>query len=128
MSSSDFNIGKIEIHRNAIVGNNGTIVSSQTNHSLSESTINTLIILNTFDKIKNEYGEETANALKCVEEEINKSENKEAVENFESFSEELLKAEPKKSLLKTLWKGTSDALPTIVQLTGVVSTIVKLFT
>ncbi|MEJ6483315.1 hypothetical protein N0Y54_18660 [Nostoc punctiforme UO1] len=62
-----------------------------------------------------------------MEEEINKSGSREAAENFESFSEELSKPEPKKSLLKTLWKGTIDALPILAQLTGVVSSIVKLF-
>jgi hypothetical protein len=128
MSSSNFNFGKAEIHGSAIFGNHGSQVGDQTIINSSGNTIvDRSVIQNAFNKVKTEYDEETANALKLVEAEINKSENKEAAENFQSFSEELSKAEPKKSLLRTLWKGTVDALPTIAQLTNVVSNIVKLF-
>jgi hypothetical protein len=96
-------------------------------HGSGNIIVSRSTVQNAFNKVKAEYGEETANALKCVEEEINKSGNKEAAENFESFSEELSKPDPKKSLLKTLWKGTLDALPSLAQLTSVVSSIVKLF-
>ncbi len=63
--------------------------------------VNRSIVQNAFNKVKADYDEETANALKRVEEEINKSGNKAAAENFESFNEELSKPEPRKSLLKT---------------------------
>jgi len=96
-------------------------------HGSGNTVVSRSIVQNAFNKVKTEYDDETANALKRVEEEINKSGNKEAAENFESFSEELSKPEPKKSLLKTLWKGTLDALPTLAQLTSVVDAIVKLF-
>ncbi len=95
-------------------GNNNIIVNRST-------------IQNAFNKVKNEHDEDTAKALLRIEEEINKSGNKEAAENFESFSDELSKPEPKKSLLKTLWQGTLLALPGLKELTGVVEQIVKLF-
>ena len=46
---------------------------------------------------------------------------------IDTLGEELSKPNPKKSLLKTLWKGTLDALPTLAQMSSVVSLIVKLF-
>jgi hypothetical protein len=94
---------------------------------ISDSTIvNRSFLENAFNKVKTEYDEETANALKSIEEEINESGNREAAENFDSFSEELSKPQPKKSLLKTLWKGTLEALPRLAQLTSIVSNIEKL--
>jgi len=97
-----------------VTGNENTIVNRST-------------VQNAFNKVKTKCDDETAKALKCVEEEINKSGNKEAAENYDSFCYELSKPEPKKSLLKTLWNGTLAALPTLSQLTSAVSSIVKLF-
>lgn len=95
---------------------------------ISDSTIiNHSTVQNAFNKVQSQFDDETANALKRVEEEINKSGNKEAAENFEAFTEELVKPEPKKSLLKTLWQGTLNALPTLSQLSGIASLIVKLY-
>lgn len=96
-------------------------------HGSGNTVVNRSIVQNAFNKVKTEYDEETANALKRVEEEINKSGNKEAAENFEAFSEELAKPEPKKSILKTLWEGTLAALPTLAQLSSVVNLVVRLF-
>jgi hypothetical protein len=62
-----------------------------------------------------------------VEAAINKSGNKDAAENFESFSGDLSKPEPKKSLLKTLWQGTLAALPTLKELPDVIAKISALF-
>lgn len=89
--------------------------------------INRSIVQNAFNKVKTEYDEETAKALKSVEEEINQSGNKVAAENFEAFTEELSKPNPKKSLLKTLWEGTLAALPTLAQMSSIVNLIMKLY-
>jgi hypothetical protein len=55
--------------------------------------------------ISAKHDDETAKALLQVEAAVNKSGNKDAAENFESFSGVLSKPEPKKSLLKTPWQG-----------------------
>ena len=105
-----------------------TVIGDQFNvHGTGNTIVNRSTIQNAFNKVKGDYDEETAEALKLVEEEINKSGNKEAAENFEAFSEELSKPEPKKSLLKTLWEGTLSALPTLAQLSSVANLIVRLF-
>jgi hypothetical protein len=80
-----------------------------------------------FNRVKTAHDEEVAKALLDVEAAINKSGNKEAAENFESFSGELAKPEPKKSLLKTLWQGTLTALPTLKEMPDVIAKISALF-
>lgn len=89
--------------------------------------INRSLVEKSFNKIKSDFDEETANALKKVAAEIEKSGNKEAAENFDSFNEELQKPEPKKSVLRALWGGVTGALPSILQMTDVVTKISKLF-
>jgi hypothetical protein len=91
--------------------------------------VNNSIVENALNKVRSEYNEgvNIADALKAVEEEINKSGNTEAAENFESFNEELSKPEPKKSILKTLWQGTLAALPSLSQFTSIISNVEKLF-
>jgi hypothetical protein len=90
--------------------------------------INRSVVKGAFNRVKESLGEETANALLRVEAAINQANNRDAADNFESFSEELKKPEPKKSLLKSLWQGTLAALPTLKELPGVIDAIHKLVT
>lgn len=104
------------------------IMGDQINVAGSGNTIvNRSLVQNAFNRAKESLGEETANALLRIEAAINQANNREAAENFESFSEELKKTEPKKSLLKSLWQGTLEALPTLKELPGVIDFIHKFF-
>ena len=58
---------------------------------------------------------------------INKSGNKAAGEQFESFVTEVAKPEPKKSVLSALWTGTVAVLPSISTLVDAVAKIHTLF-
>jgi len=89
--------------------------------------VNRSVVQNAFNKVKAEYDEETAAALKIVADEIERSKDRDAAENFNSFNEELQRPEPKKSVLRTLWTGVTIALPSILQMTDVVTNISKLF-
>jgi len=80
-----------------------------------------------FNPGKSDYDEETADALKKVADEIERSHSKEAAENFESFKEELQRPEPRRAVLRALWSGVTIALPTITQMTGVATKIAKLW-
>jgi hypothetical protein len=91
--------------------------STIVNHSLVEKS---------FNKVRRDYDEETADVLKKIADVIEKSNNEDAAENFTSFNEELQKPEPKKSVLRSLWSGITTSLPTIVQMTDVVTKIDKL--
>ncbi|KGF71507.1 hypothetical protein DO97_18100 [Neosynechococcus sphagnicola sy1] len=69
--------------------------------NITGSTIvNKSIVEASFNKVKEEFDSDTANALKVVAAEIEKAGNKEAAELFESFNEELQKPEPKRSVLR----------------------------
>src|SRR5215211_5184912 len=96
--------------------------------NISGSTIiNRSTVENAFNRVQKDFDQETANALLKVAEEIEKSGNKEAAEMFESFNEELQKPEPKKPVLRSLWAGMVEAMPTLAQLTDVVAKISTLF-
>lgn len=91
------------------------------------TVINRSLVEKSFNKVRDQFDENAASALRLIAQEIEKSGNKEAGELFDSFNEELQKPEPKRSLLRTLWNGMVEALPAIGQLAGVVAQISKLF-
>lgn len=96
--------------------------------NITGSTIvNKSIVEASFNKIKEEFDSDTANALKVVAAEIEKAGNKEAAELFESFNEELQKPEPKRSVLRNFWNGIVEALPQLTSLAEVVVKISALF-
>ena len=79
-----------------------------------------------FNKVKEEFDPDIANALKVIAEQIEKSGNKEAAENFDAFNEELQKPEPRKSVLRAHWGGITAALPSVLQMTDIVTRISNL--
>ena len=93
----------------------------------NSTIVNDSFVENSFNKIKSDFDEQTANAFKKIAKEIITSKNQEAEDNFKAFSKELEESEPKKFVLKSLWKDVADALPSILQMTDVVSKITKLF-
>jgi hypothetical protein len=107
--------------------NIGEVVMGDKFENISNATIiNRSLVQNAFNKVRDEV--ETANALKRVADEVERSGNTEAAENFNAFSEELQKPEPKKSLLRSFWGGVTLALPSILQMTDIVAKISKLYT
>jgi hypothetical protein len=109
--------------------NIGEVVMGDKFENISNATIiNRSLVQNAFNKVRDEVDEETANALKRVADEVERSGNTEAAENFNAFSEELQKPEPKKSLLRSFWGGVTLALPSILQMTDIVAKISKLYT
>ena len=92
----------------------------------SSTIVSHSLVEKSFNKIRHDFDEETADVLKKIADAIEKSNNKDATENFFSFNEELQKPEPKKAVLRSLWSGITNALPTIIQMTDVVTKIDKL--
>lgn len=91
----------------------------------NSTIINRSVVSDAFNKIKEGYGEDVANALMQIAEFIEESGNKEAGELFDGFNNEIKEQEPKKSVLKSLWGGIENALPTII---AVSEAIIKLKT
>jgi hypothetical protein len=84
------------------------------------------LVEKSFNNVKSVFDEGIADALKKIANEIERSNNKDAAENFDSFIEELQKPEPKKAVLRALWSGLTSILPTITQMTDVATKIDKL--
>jgi len=96
--------------------------------NITGSTIvNKSIVEASFNKVRERFDTDTANAIKVVAEEIEKSGNREAAELFESFNEELQKPQPKRSVLRNCWNGIVEVLPMLSELVGVVAKISALF-
>ena len=97
--------------------------------NISHSTIvNRSIVQKSFNKLARDYDDDTAQALQQLAEEIEKSGNREAAETFEAFNEELQKPEPKKSILRSLFNGITEALPALSSMTDLIEKISKIFT
>ena len=89
--------------------------------------INRSKLQNAMNTVAGTGNPDVAEALKEVAEAINSSGNSAAAENFDAFTEELQRSQPRKSLLKSLWNGVVEALPTIVNLAAATAKIVALF-
>jgi hypothetical protein len=76
---------------------------------------------------QSDCAEATADVLKKVAGEIERSHSKEAAETFASFQEELQRPEPRKAVLRALWSGVTIALPTIIQRSDVATKVTKLW-
>ncbi len=88
--------------------------------------INKSSVVNSFNKVKEQFDEETANSIKQMAEIVEKSENADAVELFDAFNEEVNKPEPKKSLLKTFWNGLTAALPVLAHTASIAENVIKM--
>lgn len=93
----------------------------------NSTIINRSSVEKSFNKVKESFDEDTAQAILKVAKAVESSGNKDAGELFNSFNDEIAKPEPKKPVIKSLWQGLTTMLPTILTLTGVVEKITKLF-
>lgn len=89
--------------------------------------INRSTLTNAMNSVSLAGDAETAAALEQLGKAIEESGNKAAAENFNAFNEELQRAEPRKSLLRSFWNGVVEALPSIVELTSAAAKIATLF-
>jgi hypothetical protein len=89
--------------------------------------VNRSTLINSMNALSQKSDEDTANALRELAQAIQDAGNEAAAENFDAFMIELQRPEPRKSLLKSLWAGVVEALPSIVTLADAVSKIASLF-
>ena len=88
--------------------------------------VNKSNVVNSFNKVKEQFDEETANVIRQIAEIVEKSENAEAAEYFEAFNEEINKPEPKKSRLKSFWNSLSSVLPVLSSTFSIVTNVMKI--
>ncbi len=109
---------KIEINNNIM----GDHFSNITNTTI----INKSKVIGSFNKVKDQFDEDTASVLATIASIVEESKDKNAGELFDAFNEELEKEEPKKSLLQTFWNGLTTALPVLTMTAGVIEKITKI--
>jgi hypothetical protein len=96
---------------NPVVNNYGDTV-----HAHGGSTINNRsVVVNSFNKFATKYDEETAAALIRLEELVRQSESVDAQENLDAFLEEIQRESPRRSILRSLFDGIQQAVPTVAQ-------------
>ncbi len=112
--SGRFNKGKLQEFSQFYQITINKVIMGDNFESISGTVINRSIVSNSFNKVKEQVGEEDARLLQQITEEVEKSGNKDAVENMEGFHQEIQKPEPKKSLLKSFWNGVVTAVPALI--------------
>lgn len=75
---------------------------------------------------KNKSDKEFAQILDKIRQLVERSDNKEAAEAFNDFTEELSKEEPKKSKLKSFWDSLTTFLPNILSMTDITGKIIDM--
>lgn len=101
-----------------------TINMGDTYENIRGATIiNRGLVENSFNTVSHKFDQETAKAIKNLAEIVNKSGNKAAAELFDEFNKELVKNEPRKSMLRSLWDGIKRELPAVKDLVEVAAKI-----
>ncbi|MFE9203435.1 hypothetical protein [Micromonospora sp. NPDC007230] len=89
--------------------------------------VNRSVLNNSFNSIANVHGQDVADAIRRIAVEVERSGSQEAAENLEALTEELQQPQPKRGVLRALWKGIVEAVPTITQATDAAERLTKLF-
>ncbi len=115
-----------ENYSTTAINNQFNIMGDYFSDIKNATIINRSTVENAFNKIKENFGEETAAALVQLAKMVEQSGNQEAGEVFNAFTEEIQKPQPKKSLLKSFWNGLTTILPTISTMTGITEKVMTM--
>lgn len=102
-----------------------TIMGDNYSNNSNSTFIVRSTIANSFNKVSKISSEEDAKLISDITDEVLKSGDKEAIENMQSFHEEIQKEEPKKSALKAFWASIATAIPTLLVNSDKVLTIIE---
>lgn len=95
--------------------------------NINNSTIiNKSLVENSFNKISEQYGQQTGEALLKIAEFIHNSNDPAAGTLFDEFNEELRKPTSDRSRLKKIWSGIEKVLPSIATISNAVMAIAPL--
>lgn len=92
-------------------------------YSVGNVENSTLVIRSTvqssFNSLPTDLDRTVTDALKRLGEHIAEKEDPEAAELYQQISEELKREQPRKSIMRSLWNGIKEAVPTVVSIVGV---------
>lgn len=96
--------------------------------NFSGTIINKSVLSNSLNRFS--HDEQSLAVLKEITSIVESSGNIEAKDNIEAFHEEIVKPNPKKSILTSLWNGATKALPSLLdnsqKVIGIIEKIVQL--
>ena len=102
------------------------IVMGDSFNNIQGTIINRSSLTNSFISV-NKIDPRIGDALRRAAEAIHQSGDREAGELFDQFTEELCKAEPRKSVLRSCWAAVQNALPTVTAIVEATAAVSKLF-
>jgi hypothetical protein len=123
---------EIEVNRNdnQVIKNSNnskSIINEGDKFDATNSVIiNKSLLEKSFSNIKDQLGKDTANVLKEIADIVQKSNNNETKELFNTFNEELNKQKPKKSVLKSIWNGLVSFLPVLNSTASIAVNVLKI--
>jgi hypothetical protein len=97
--------------------------------NINNSTIiNESLVENSFNKISEQYGQQTGEGLLKITGFIHRSNDPAAGTLFNEFNEDLRKPTSDRSRLKKIWSGIEKVLPSIATISNAVMAIASLMT
>lgn len=103
------------------ISNSAFINKSDNSTLISKSNLD-----NALNQVTYDYGKKSEKALKIIADHISKSNNKEAIDLFNSFNAEISKGNENKAVLRVLWDGFVKVLPDVAQVASAVKIITKM--
>jgi len=119
------------IYPQIIINNDGEMrmnMGDTFEHITDSTIVNRSIVKAAFNVVNEKYGQEVADALREISKHIEAEGDAVGIELWNNFNQELAKGEHSKPLLKVIWDGICQAVPTISTLVAACARIVKLFT
>ncbi|MDG4771840.1 hypothetical protein [Solwaraspora sp. WMMD792] len=100
------------------------------NYSVGNVENSTVVIKSSvkgsFNSLPGNLHQAALDAMKKIGEHINENGNMEAAELYEQISEELRREQPRRSIIRSLWTGIKEVLPTVATIIGVAEGMEKL--
>ncbi|MEH1847855.1 MAG: hypothetical protein V7L25_23465 [Nostoc sp.] len=108
-----------------------TVYGDSFSNISNSQIVNKSVVQGSFKVLQERFGPDAVDAITRVEEEINKSGNKEAAELFESFNKEIQKIGqtgpgPSKPILRSFWNSIVSLVPTLNGIAEITSKILQI--
>jgi hypothetical protein len=91
------------------------------------TVVNKSALANSLNSIGKQAGGDAADALARLARIVEESGNQDAIDNFNALSEEIVRSQPKRNLLKAFWNAINAALPGIEKLAEIGVALSKVF-
>jgi hypothetical protein len=109
--------------REVVMGDKYSNIRDSVIRSPHTTFVNKSVLSNALNRAGDVYGEELRAALQEISAFLDRNENREAIERFNSFNAEMAKPEGKKSVLRGLWNELTRVLPHAAEIASAVKVV-----